>query len=165
MRDGGPVLVETPEDVTRYGMPTVRAWLGGVYWHRTLPATVLAELIDSTGVAACQRVYWGPWVAQTPVTRTTAAGSVTELAPRGLDAVRGHLVQQRVRRRLADVAAPYRYIDSVLVPAKRAVAVGEAVGDWRVVREYPDGVHIDYPGAYGPAAGPLDKQSGVRREA
>ena len=163
LRDGGVVLVETPEDVDRYGLPRVREWLGGVTWSRTMDAHELAEIIDGTGVAACARTYWGPWVAQTPVSRTYSTGTVTQLRPRGTDAVRGHLILARVRRRVAELAASYVYVDSGMVPASQAVAVGERIGDWREVRDYPDGVWIGWPGAYGPARGRPDRMAGQRR--
>ena len=161
LRDGGWQLVETPEDVVRYGRPPIRAYRGGVYWRRTIPADALAAVIDSTGVAACARTYWGPWIAGTPVTRTYHTGTVTQLRPRGTDAVRAHLITQRVHRLMAEVPADYVYVDSVIVPADRAVATGDRPGDWRLVREYPDGVWIGWPGAYGPPNARPDRAAGV----
>jgi hypothetical protein len=159
LRDGGRHLIETPTDIAHYGPPAITAYLGGIYWHRTIPTDGLAEVIDSTGVAACARTYWGTWVAQTPVERTYQTGTVTQLRPRGTDAVRGHLILQRVRRRMAEVQADYRYVDSVMT--KGELAVGERPGDWRLVREYPDGVWIGWPGAYGPPNAVPDRAAGV----
>lgn len=159
LRDGGLQLVETPEDVVRYGPPPVRRWIQGTYWHRTIPATALGERIDSTGVAACARSYWGTWVATTPTTRTYHTGTVTSLRPRGTDAVRGHLIMARVRRRLAEQQAPYKYVDSVITT--HPLATGDGPGDWRLVREYPDGVWIGWPGAYGPPGARPDRHAGL----
>lgn len=164
-RDGGPVLVETPLEITKYGAPKVRAWLGGVTWHDWLPATELAELLDDIGVAALHRSYWGMWAASTPTTCEFRSGAKTQLKPFGVDPIRAHLIVQRVRRRLAAVDSHYRYVDAVIVKADADIPTGPNIGDWRVVREYPDGVRIQWPGNYGPAEGPPDKQSGIRRTA
>lgn len=160
LKDGGRQLLETPEDVVRYGEPPLRCWVQGTYWHRTLPATSLAETIDSTGVAACARSYWGTWIATTPCTRQYHTGTITQLRPRGTDAIRAHLITARVRRRLAEESAPYRYVDSVI--STHPLATGDRPGDWRLVREYPDGVWIGWPGAYGPPGARPDRHAGLR---
>jgi len=165
LRDGGRVLVETPVDLDAYGPPRIREWVEGVTWHRTIEASGLAETLDNIGVAALHRCYWGLWVANTPTRCTFRSGAVTYLRPFGTDAVRAHLILQRVRRKLNTVQASYRYVDSVIVPAGQAVPTGEATGEWREVRRYDNGVWIGWPGAYGPAHGPPDKQAGVPRSA
>jgi len=164
-RDGGPVLVETPLELTKYGPPIVRRWLGGVTWHQWIPATELADLLDDIGVPALHRSYWGMWAATTPTTCEFRSGTKTELRPFGCDPIRAHLIVQRVRRRLAAVQSHYRYVDAVIVRADADIPIGPNIGDWREVKSYPDGVHIRWPGNYGPAAGPPDKQSGIKRTA
>ena len=42
-------------------------------------------------------------------------------------------------------------------------ATGDRPGDWRLVREYPDGVWIGWPGAYGPPGARPDRLAGVVR--
>jgi hypothetical protein len=162
-RDGGRVLIETPLELTLYGPPVIRQWLGGVTWHRWVGTEELAKLLDNLNVAALYRSYWGMWAATTPTQCTYRSGTVTYLKPFGADPIRAHLIVQRVRRRLAAVETSYRYVDAVIVPADAPIATGDQVGDWREVRQYPDGVWIGWPGAYGPAHGPPDRQSGIRR--
>ena len=165
LRDGGTVLVETPRDVRRWGPPTVRQWLGGVRWGRMLPASELTDLVDSIGVAACARTFWGPWIARTPFTTEWASGKVAQMPPRTTNASWAHLITARVRERMAGIPASYRYVDAVIVPSGQVVPTGDQVGDWRKVKEYPNGVRVDYPGAYGPADGPLDKHAGTKEVA
>lgn len=165
MRDGGRVLVETPCDVDRYGMPTVREWVEGVTWHHTIDTAGLAGVLDDINVPALYRCYWGLWVANTPTVCSFRSGKETRLRPYGADAVRAHLILQRVRRRMGEMTgAVHRYVDAVMVPAGQAVATGDNAGDWRVVREYPDGVRIRWPGHYGPLVGPPDKHAGIPTE-
>src|SRR5581483_6010608 len=38
---------------------------------------------------------------------------------------------------------------------------GDGIGAWRLVRYYPHGVWIGWPGAYGPAHGPPDRLAGI----
>jgi hypothetical protein len=163
MRDGGRVLVETPQDVNLYGLPRIREWVEGVTWHQWVQTDALAAVLDDINVPALYRCYWGMWVAQTPTKCSFRSGAVTYLRPYGSDAVRAHLILQRVRRKLASVEARYRYVDSVIVPAGQVIPTGDATGDWREVRRYNDGVWIGWPGAYGPAHGTPDRQAGVPR--
>jgi hypothetical protein len=155
------VLVETPLDLTLYGPPELREWVEGVTWHRWIPTQGLADILDDIGVAALHRCYWGLWVAQTPTRCTFRSGAETWLRPYGADLVRAHLILQRVKRKLNTVEARYRYVDSVIVPVAQTVPTGDQTGDWREVRRYDNGVWIGWPGAYGPAQGPPDKQAGV----
>lgn len=161
LRDGGRVLVETPTDITRYGPPVVRQWIEGATWHRWVDTHGLSDVLDDIGVPALHRCYWGLWVAQTPVRCTFRSGAVTQLRPYGADAIRAHLILQRVRRKLGAVQSHYRYVDSVIVPVGQQVELGEETGDWREVRRYEDGVWIGWPGAYGPAHGKPDRQAGI----
>jgi hypothetical protein len=160
-RDGGVVLVETPLDCTLYGLPDVKAWHGGVTWHRWIPTGAFGELLDQIGAKAVHRAYWGLWLAQTPVRCDFASGAVTYLPPYATDYVRAHLILSRVRRRLAEVETHYRYVDAVLVDERHAPPTGDGIGEWREVRRYDRGVRIQWPGAYGPADGPLEKHAGV----
>jgi hypothetical protein len=162
LRDGGRVLVETPTDVVRYGLPVVREWHGGVTWHRTVNTRSFAALLDEIGAKAVHRAFWGLWLASTPVRCDYRSGAVTWLPPYSTDHVRAHLILQRVRRRLAEIQTHYRYVDAVIVDAAHAPPTGDAIGEWREVRRYDDGVHITWPGFYGPVAGPPDKHAGVK---
>lgn len=159
LRDGGRVLVETPGEAV-----PIRRWFGGVTWSRTVDTRPLGDLLDAIGVAALYRSYWGMWAAATAVVCDFRSGAQTRLRPFGADQVRAHLIVQRVRRRMAEIPSSYRYVDAVIVPAGQAVPTGEAIGDWRVVREYPDGIHIRWPGHYGPLTGPPDRQAGIPKE-
>lgn len=164
-RDGGLVLVETPTDVDLYGMPNVRRWVAGVSWRATRSAQPLADVLDEIGVAALHRAYWGSWAAQTPTKCTTARNQTTRaLPPYGADGMRAFLILQRVRRRLAEVETHYRYVDAVIVRKEDAPATGDGLGDWRVIREWDEGVRIGRAGAYGPAVGPFEKWAGVPQE-
>lgn len=166
LRDGGTVLVETPHDPEHYGAIEVREYHGGVWWRGWIDAAELGATVDATGVPRVQRTYWGPWASRTPTVTTWASGKVVTLPPLGGDPVRAHLITARVRDRLAGIAAPYRYVDAVLAPANvTPEPQGERPGDWRLVREYPRGIWIGWPGAYGPADGPPDRLSGTRRAA
>lgn len=164
-RDGGRVLIETPLEITRYGWPTITGWHGGVTWHRWVQTDALADILDELNVAALHRAYWGLWAATTPTTCRFRSGAVTQLAPYAMDIVRAHLIVQRVRRRLADIQTSYRYVDAVIVPSAQVVPTGPNIGDWRVVKEYPDGIHIHWPGHYGPPNAPADKHAGIKRSA
>jgi hypothetical protein len=159
---GGKVLIETPIDCT--GL-VVKSWHGGVVWTETIGAQPLGELLDGIGASACQRSYWGMWAASLPSKCQHASGAVTWLKPYGADYVRAHLITARVRRRLAEVQAPYRYVDMVITTPDHAPPVGPNVGDFREVKRYDDGVWIGYPGAYGPAGGRPDRLAGVQRSA
>jgi hypothetical protein len=163
LRDGGRCLVETPFDVTYYGTPRLRAWLGGVTWGRWLDAEPLAQIIDESELAPCARAYWGPWISSAETKTTWASGKETALPGLAADPVRAHCITARVRWRLWQVNAPYRYVDSVISSAP--VTTGDGLGLWRVVKTYPDGVWIGWPGAYGPPGQRPDKMSGVHREA
>jgi hypothetical protein len=145
-------------------LPVIRSWIEGVTWHRWVDTHGLSDVLDDINVPALYRCYWGLWVANTPTTCTFRSGAVTRLRPYGADAVRAHLILQRVRRKLGSIEAKHRYVDSVIVPADQPVPTGEGVGDWRIVREYPDGVNIRWPGHYGPLTGPPDRQAGIPKE-
>lgn len=164
LRNGGVVVLETPIDMERWGRVTVRRWIGGVTvraWTRTDP---LAELVDDCGVPAVARSYWGPWVGRLGVTTTWRSGKVSQMRPRGLDPIRAHCITARVRERMVAIETPYRYVDSVIVPERARVPLGDRVGDWRSVKEYPAGVWIGWPGAYGTPGAPPDKLSGISSE-
>ena len=163
LRDGGRCLVETPFDVTYYGMPKLRAWCGGVTWSRWLEADQLAEVIDDSNVPACARSYWGPWIATAGTETTWASGKVSKLPGLAADPVRAHCITSRVRWRLWQVNAPYRYVDSVITPDR--IETGDGIGLWRVVKTYSEGVWVGWPGCYGPPGQRPDKMSGVHREA
>jgi hypothetical protein len=81
----------------------------------------------------------------------------------GANIVWAHLIVSRVRRRLADVSrgAAHVFVDSVIT--KDVLPVGDAPGDWHLVKDYPHGVRVRGPGAYGPLAGPLDRYAGVAK--
>lgn len=160
LNHGGRVLYEWPADAI-YGVPHIERWHAGVTWTRTRETTELARWLDRCPVPAVARMYWGPWAASTAVSCTYHTGTVTSLRPRTADGVRAHLITARVRRRLAEIAAPYYYVDAVITSG--TLPTGPAPGDWRLVREYRDGVHIRYPGGYGPPGARPDRLAGVHR--
>jgi len=160
LSEGGRCLVETPIDAT--GLE-VHGWHGGVVWYDTLSACPLGETLDTIGASVCQRSYWGMWAAGLSCKCQFASGAVTWLPPYGTDYVRAHLITARVRRRLAEVRAPYRYVDAVITTPDEAPPLGEQVGEWREVRRYEDGVWIGYPGAYGAPGERPDRLAGVQR--
>lgn len=157
MREGGWHLLEVPDDL-QYGS-YVRGWKAGVTWTGTIDARPLADWLD-TGPAVLQRAFWGPWIATEPTVCTWHTGTKCRFPPYGADPVRGHLILQRVRRRLAEIEAPYYYVDSVITAD--SLPVGDRIGDWRKVREFRNGVRIAYPGGYGPIGQPLEKHAGMQ---
>lgn len=162
IRSGGTVVLETPIDMERWGSLTIRQWFGGITvrtWTRTDP---LAELVDAVGIPAVARSYWGPWIGRLGVTTTWRSGKSVTLRPQGMDPIRAHCITARVRERMVAIDAPYRYVDSVIVGARVPVPTGERVGDWRLVKEYPEGVWIGWPGAYGTPGAAPDKLSGIK---
>ncbi len=161
LRRGGRCLVAT-EDLRRYGPPPWTRWCGGYVWppEAQVERGPLADVLDALP-PACQRSYWGIWAASTPLTITWASGKVTALRPRGGNPVWAHAITAAVRRRLAEIRSIYRYVDAVIVPEEVPLVTGDGIGAWRLVRYYPHGVWIGWPGAYGPAHGPPDRLAGI----
>jgi hypothetical protein len=152
------------EDIKRYDLP-VEEILCGVSWRRSFNVQKIADAIDHwTFRKEVARAYWGAWAPSARVECVTPARR-WELPPMGSNIIWAHLIVARVRARLAEVArgACHVFVDSVLT--QDTLTTGDAVGDWRLVKEYADGVKVGGPGAYGPRAGDWDRYAGVPRAA
>ncbi len=157
-------VLATGEDIKRYGLAVTDIHCG-VAWRRAFPVRKILDAINCwTFAKEVGRSYWGGWAASARVECVTPAKR-WELPPLGANLIWAHLIVSRVRARLADVAdgAAHVFVDSVLT--QRELPTGDAIGDWRLVKTYPDGIKVGGPGAYGPMIGAWDKYAGVPRAA
>lgn len=162
--DTETTVLATGAEIRDYGLD-VDEIICGIAWRRAYPVRRIMDAIECWSPQLAKRVarcYWGGWASGARVECVTRSNR-WELPPLGRNVAWAHLIVSRVRQRLADVArgAAHVFVDSVLTQSE--IATGAALGDWRLVRTYEKGIRVGGPGAYGPAAGPLDKHAGVAR--
>ena len=153
-------VLATGEEIGYYGLD-VEEVLDGIAFRRAANVTKIFDAVTFWSFyKQVARAYWGAWASTARVECHTLSKS-WELPPMGANIVWAHLIVSRVKRRLADVCrgAVHVFVDSVLT--QDTISTGENMGDWRLVKEYTDGVNVLYPGVYGPAGKALDKYAGV----
>jgi len=158
--------VASAEEIREYGLP-VKKIHSGVKWDRNIDLTALVAAIE--GYSFSKRItqaYWGRWASHTKLEASTvkdgSPSKVWRLPNPTLNFVWSHLIVSRVKLKcwLTDPQPAHVFVDSLIT--HRVLPTGAAVGDWKLVRTYPQGVHIVAPGWYGPAGGPLEKHAGVK---
>lgn len=132
----------------------VRRVYWGTTWGRTLDLCPALDRIRDhfTDWKKVLRSFWGAWAARRgPTCQTFDAGIVTKkwrLPNRFRNFVWAHLVISRVKAKVWAAArrAVHVYVDSVITPD--SLPTGSDIGEWRLCKEYPEGVVIYQTGLY-----------------
>lgn len=161
-----PRVNATADEIEIYDLRVTRI-VGGVCWSRDWDALALADTIMRFSFwKQAARAYWGRWAMAERVEMIGGnTGTATAMQSVFTNMVWAHLILSRIRMRLAREvfgAKDVRHVftDSILTSGIRKEQRG-IIGQWKLVREYPDGVDIRGPGHYGPMFGPADKWSGM----
>lgn len=161
-------VLATPDEIDAYALPVGRV-LSGVTWDRECSGQRIADaLAHTTFWKQAGRLYWGRWASREGVRCYTIGGKDWQLPARDTNVLWAHMIVGRVRMRLWEAAsetnAAHVYVDSILTPARMRHGLGDGLGEWKLERDYPDGVRVLSAGAYGPLHGPLDRNAGNRHD-
>jgi len=163
------VVICEREDVELYNLK-VRRVFAGVKWSQSIDGDEILRVVDrfSFGKKIGQ-AYWGRWASNTPIQCTTLKGGEIrrrwELGNPMLNFVWAQIIINRVKRRLYEYepCPLHVFVDSMIT--RHQIATSSERGGWKLVKEYPNGIHITAPGVYGEPGCKLEKQAGVRRAA
>lgn len=151
------------EEIERYNLP-VKAYHYGVTWDGLIDTSAMATHIQ--GLPASKQVaraYWGAWASLARVkchSRSRPDG--WDLPPVRVNLVWAHVIISRVKMRVWEYAAKaaHVYVDSIITPD--TLTTGDAPGDWRLQRTYPDGLYVQGTGWYGATPGNFDSHTGAK---
>lgn len=155
-RDGLPypfnrhaLCIATDAECETYNLE-IRRVLGGATWTDCLPADAVTSICDRASFGKQMgRAYWGRWASSANL-RIRQGGRWREMPNKRRNLAWAHLIVSRVRFRLAEAAAKaggrHVYVDAVI--ADRQLEIGDGLGDWRLVREFPAGVDVRGTGRY-----------------
>lgn len=147
-------------EIEHYQLP-VTEYHSGVTWTASRDVAPVLDLILSLPASKqVSRSYWGRWASGAQVECCTESGKRWKLHNPVANFVWAHIIVSRVKMRIWQEAtrAAHVFVDSVVTT--RELPTGAALGDWRLVQEYPTGVHIQGAGTYGPPENPTEKHSG-----
>lgn len=158
-------VVCTDMEVEMYGLRIDHIY-GGVIWEATLPRDVCTRVIDSFSFGKLVgRSYWGRWASTSPVTCSAMkSGKEWDLRNPVENFVWAAVIVAEVKRRIWDVIAAghkvaHIFVDSVLIDGE--LETGQKAGEWKLVHEFPRGIHVRGPGYYGEPGKKPYKHSGV----
>lgn len=142
----GATVAATHDEIEAYGL--AGDIVGGITWRRDTPPRPMEAALDAwTFSKQVGRSFWGRWGATSGVTAETLddAGHIRtsrQMPSMLLNLPWALLIIARVRLRLWEHAqdALRVYVDSVLT--KERLPTGSAVGAWREVASFPDGVTV-----------------------
>lgn len=166
-RDGLPypfsvesIVIASLDEIEMYNLNIAKV-LAGFTWRDVLaPDAVTSVTSQFSFSKQMARAYWGRWAS---VLRIECDNGARKWKLRNpiQNYIWAHLIVSRVKMRIYDEAkdAAHIFVDSVLVP--RRMPTSTALGGWKLVKEYLDGVRIEGPGRFGPLRGKLDKHSGT----
>lgn len=152
------------EEIDAYGLH-IRRIHGGVVWQGIEPEDLCTSVIKQFSFAKdVSKGFWGRWASEEPLEISTHAGSRWTVPNNKLNLVWAHMVVSRVKMRLFNVVRTHRtahvYVDSVITTGE--LPTGTSLGEWKLEKEYRDGLFVGWPGGYGPRAGNLDSHTGVK---
>lgn len=154
----------TSDEIDEYGL-RVESVVGGVVWTDNLPSDACTRVIDGMSFGKfVSKSYWGRWASNKGVTCITP-GKAWELPDNKQNLVWAHLIVSRVKRRLYEYAstAAHVYVDSIIVPHE--IPIGGGLGEWKLEKDYPQGVWIARTGMYGADPQHIDAATGQQRVA
>lgn len=165
LRGPGPVVMSTEEiEATKFRCRYVR----GVTWEYTYkPGYIERVLGELPCPKPCGRAYWGRFIGRDPLICRTPGKTWSLVKNPWQNMVWGWLIVGRVRQAMWEAAqgrAAHVYVDEMVVPFQLPSDwIGDAPGQWREKRRYPNGVEVIRTGHFGPAGEAPDMQTGVRR--
>lgn len=152
--------IATTSEIEAYGLP-VSCYHSGVTWSRTIDIDPMVSLVLSLPASKCvARSFWGRWASTNRVECCMSSGKRWMIRNPIINMVWAHLIVSRVKLHIwqAAVTAAHVFVDSIITDQE--LETGDALGDWRLVKEYPDGLEIHAPGVYGIPNQPLEKHAG-----
>lgn len=156
-------VLATPLEIETYGLPIARVRCGVRWdgWHDT--TKMLDTLTSVPAWKNAARSYWGIWAQRKAITCVTQAREWC-LYNRFLNVPWAHIIVSRVRMRVWSAARRilHAFVDSIITD-DATVKIGNALGDWRLQRVFPDGIIVKSAGQYTPLGSPrFEKFSGAR---
>lgn len=151
------------EEIDAYGLRVDQIY-GGIIWQEIVdPDAILNVVRQFSFSKQMSKGFWGRWASTRPVQCTVHSGKTWDLANNKLNLVWAHMIVARVKLRLWNAVrvhgAAHVYVDSIIT--KGELPVGTGLGEWKLEKDYRDGVYIGRPGWYGESETNLDAHSGV----
>lgn len=143
--------VVTSDEIQKYKITVLKVrW--GIAWGVVLDLRPSLDDCRSsfTDWKRCLQSFWGRWAAQKgPKCSTFAEGKIKKewrLPNRDANFIWAHIIVSRVKMRLYEISkdALHVFVDSIFLP--RTLPTGSDIGEWKLVRHYPNGVTIHRTG-------------------
>jgi len=146
-------MILSDEEVKRYNVDVREVWWGQS-WRNVLDTRSAIDAVRDkfTDWKRVLRSFWGGWAARTgPTSGTFDDGKIVkrwQLPNHSRNYIWAHLIMSRVKSRVYDVIkdACYVFVDSVIT--RKTLTTGTNIGDWKLEKEYPEGVVIFQAGVY-----------------
>lgn len=143
-------VIATDEEITQLNLGIEKVHYG-ISYTDCLPEDSCTRIAqDFSFWKQIGRGYWGRWASAQKVECAVASGKTWEIGNPILNIPWASLILARVRMRLWEVSANaiHFYTDSVIT--RDELPVGSALGQWRHVADFPQGVEIRHAGFYKP---------------
>lgn len=153
----------TSYEIELYGLPVKRI-IGGVTWDDCHDEDAVTRIVKQfTFQKEVSRAYWGRWCSDTPIDCVTK-NKTWQLRNPVLNYVWAHFLVSSVKAKVWQESknACHIFVDSIITPDE--LPIGSGLGEWKLVKEYEQGVRIRHAGFYGPAKGKWDKTTGKKKE-
>jgi hypothetical protein len=142
------VVLATSDEIEQLNLD-IASVDSGVTWTDSLPEDAVTSITrDYSFGKQMSRGYWGRWASADKVTCETKSGARWEIGNPILNYVWASVILSRVRLRLWEVSknAIHFFTDSVIT--RDELPIGTALGNWRHVADFPNGLDIKHAGFY-----------------